>query len=177
MGLVAFAIIFSGIFTIEYQSGSLVLVLAKGLARHKVVTAKAAIMSLFWSGEYWLCYGITFGYNAFFWDNSIAENLVFAAVCWWVLGIMAIALVVLFSSFMNANTGVLVGTGGVFLLSYLVGMFPKLSEYMPAKLMETSSLLTGITGTGEYCKALGIAAILICVCVLIGIPSINKKHI
>lgn len=177
MGLIVFVIIFSNIFTKEYQSGTLVLVLTKGLARYKVVAAKGAVMLLLWSAGYWLCYGITFGYNAFFWDNSIAENLVFAAVCWWLLGVMAIAFVVLFSVLTSTNTGVLVGTGGVFLVSYLIGMFPKLSDYMPTKLMETSSLLAGTVGTGGYSKSFGITIILLAACVWMSIQLMNKKYI
>ena len=40
IGLIAFVLICSNTFTKEYQSGTLVLVLTKGLARYKVVAAK-----------------------------------------------------------------------------------------------------------------------------------------
>lgn len=177
MGLIAFVIIFSNIFTKEYQSGSLILVLTKGFSRYKVIFTKAAMMILLWTGGYWICYGITFGYNAFFWDNSIVKNFLFAAGCWWIFGIMVIGLVVLFSVLVSTNTGVLAGTGSVTLIFYLAGMFPKLSTYMPTKLMETASLLTGVVETGDYHNALGVAIILALICIFVSIPFINGKNI
>ena len=71
MGLIAFILLESSIFTKEYQSGTLVLALTKGLDRHKVVISKAIILTLLWTVCYWFCFTITFGYNTYFWDNII----------------------------------------------------------------------------------------------------------
>ncbi len=120
MGLIAFVLIESSIFTKEYTSGTLVLSLTKGLERYKVVVSKTVVLTALWTVGYWLCFGITYGYSAYFWDNSIAQNLVFSVVCWWLFGMMVVALMVLFSTVTTTNTGVLLGTGGVVLASYLV---------------------------------------------------------
>ena len=90
MGLIAFVLLESSIFTKEYTSGTLVLSLTKGLERYKVVISKALVLTVLWSLGYWLCFGITYGYNAYFWDNSIAQNLVFSVVCWWLFGMMVV---------------------------------------------------------------------------------------
>ena len=83
MALIAFVLLEGSIFTKEYQAGTLILSLTKGLPRKTVVISKAIILALFWTVGYWLCFGITYGYNAYFWDNSVAQNLLFSCICWW----------------------------------------------------------------------------------------------
>jgi ABC-2 type transport system permease protein len=82
MALIAFVLIYGGIFVKEYEKGTLVLMLTKGLARYKVILSKAAVILLVWSAGYWMCFAVTYGYNAYFWDNSVAQNLIFSVVCW-----------------------------------------------------------------------------------------------
>ena len=74
IALIAFVLIFSDIFTKEYKSGTLLLVLTKGLSRYKVVLAKTVLLLLIWTVGYGICFTITYGYNEYFWDNSIANN-------------------------------------------------------------------------------------------------------
>ena len=101
MALIVFVLMESSIFTKEYQSGTLVLALTKGLERYKVVVAKSFVLFVMWTVGYWLCFGITYLYNAYFWDNSIAKKLMFSVVCWWIFGLWVISLLVLFSVLMQ----------------------------------------------------------------------------
>lgn len=176
MALIAFVLLESGIFTREYQSGTLVLALTKGLDRYKVVVAKALMLMVLWTLGYWSCFGITYGYNAYFWDNAIAQNLMFSVLCWWVFGLWTITLMVLFSAGFRANTGVLVGTGGVVLASNLLGIFPQVKEYLPAMLMDGNSLIYGVCEAGEYTTALVVAIALSVTCMGISIPIFNKRQ-
>ena len=75
MGLIAFVLLESSIFTKEYTSGTLVLSLTKGLERYKVVVSKTVVLAVLWTIGYWICFAITYGYNAYFWHNSVAQNL------------------------------------------------------------------------------------------------------
>lgn len=177
MGLIAFVLIYSGTFTKEYQSGTLVLVLTKGLSRYKVVFAKFSLMLLIWTFCYWLCFAITYGYNSYFWDNSIACNLLPAASYWWLFGVWIISLIVFFSVIFTNITGVLLGTGGAFLAAYLVGIFPQVQKYTPTLLMSTSSLLSDATRPDSYMKAVIVTIILCIICVTVSIPIMNKKQI
>ena len=79
--------LYSGIFTKEYETNTLILILTKGLSRYKVVFAKFFVMFTMWTIGYLLCFAVTYGYNAFFWDNSIAVGLLPAMVHWWLFGV------------------------------------------------------------------------------------------
>lgn len=177
MGLIVFIVLESSIFTKEYESGTLVLALTKGLQRYKVVMAKLTVLVLLWTIAYWMCFGITYGYNAYFWDNSIANNLLFAVTCWWLFGLWVIALVGLFSTLLKANTGVLAGTGCVVFALYLLGLFPKLKKYMPIRLMDGNSLIYALAQPQEYGKAMVVALLFSVLCFVGSIPVFNKKQL
>ena len=177
MGLIAFVLLESSIFTKEYTTGTLVLSLTKGLERYKVVISKTVVLTTLWTIGYWLCFGITYGYNAYFWDNSIAQNLIFSVVCWWLFGVVVVALMVLFSTVSNTNTGVLLGTGGVVLASYLVGLLPKCSKYLPTYLADGNSLIYGLAETKTYMPSLVISIATGVICFAISIPIFNKKQL
>lgn len=177
MALIAFVLLESSIFTKEYRSGTLILSLTKGLARWKVVMSKTALLTLLWTAGYWLCYGITYAYNAYYWDNSIAQSLVFSAVAWWVFGLWVIALTVLFSTISTANTGVLVGTGGVVLASSLAGMIPKLTKYLPTMLTDGNSLIYGTKNPEDYTAALIVACVTAAASFAVSLTLFNKKQL
>lgn len=172
MALVVVVLMESGIFAKEYQSGTLVMALTKGLHRYKVVLAKAAVLVTMWTGFYWVNVGITYIYNDYFWDNSIAENLGFALVCWWVFGLWTIALQVFFSTILSTNTGVMVGTGAVVVASYVAGILPKLSQYMPTFLMDGNSLIYGAKAVEDYTTALLIAGMTGLICMMVCVSGV-----
>ena len=122
-------------------------------------------------------YGITYVYNDYFWDNSIAKNLLFSATCWWLFGLWTIAIMILFSTIAGANTGVLVGTGAVVFVSYMVGLLPKLSKYMPSLLMDGNSLIYGAKDSEDYTIALVISIVTGLISIVASVPVLNKKRI
>lgn len=177
IALIAFVLIFSNIFTKEYETGTLLLVLTKGLSRYKVVLAKSLLLLLLWTFGYWSCFAITYSYNAYFWDNGIVDNLFPAAAVWWLFGIWVICLIVLFSSLLRNNTGVSLCTGGAVLLAYLISIIPKVNAYSPTTLMNTGSLLSGAEQINTYVKAVIIAAVSGVICIIVSIPVMNKKQL
>lgn len=177
MALIVFVLMYHGIFIKEYQTGTLILVLTKGMSRCLVVLAKSALMLMLWTFGYWLCFGITYGYNHYFWDNSIANHLFAAGVFWWLFGIWTVCLVVLFSTVSSNAAGVLLGTGCGVVGSYLIGFLPKIGEFMPTVLMNSSPLLIGEETADGYLKALVVTLSLCVGCLTIGIRLMNKKQI
>lgn len=135
MALLAYAVLHGTVLTKEFETGTLILFLTKGLARWKVIAAKLLMMVFTWTAGYWLCFGITYGYNAYFWDNSVAEGLLPAVWLWWVFGLWMISLLMLFSVLLCRGNGPLIGTGISILVVYLLSMVPKIKTYCPAQLM------------------------------------------
>lgn len=164
-------------FTKEYKSGTLLLVLTKGLSRYKVVLAKTVLLLSIWTVGYEICFTITYGYNEYFWDNSIANNLFFSATMWWIFGVWVICLITLFSSLLKNNTGVSLCIGGTVLLAYLLSIIPKAKWYSPTILMNTNSLLMDVEEIDAYIKAIVITVFLCIVCVAVSIPIINKRQL
>ena len=177
IAIIAFVLIFSDIFTKEYKYGTLLLILTKGLSRYKVILAKTVLLLSLWTLNYGLCFTITYGYNAYFWDNGIVNNLFSPAAIWWLFGIWVICLIVLFSSLLQNSTGVSLCTGGTVLLAYLLSLIPKIKVYSPTMLMDANSLLIDVEGIDAYIKAIVVAAVLCLVCVAVSIPIMNKKQL
>lgn len=175
--LIVFVMIFSDIFTKEYSSGTLVLVLTKGLSRYKVVLAKTAVLLTQWTAGYAMCFTITYGYNAYFWDNNIANNLFFSAAIWWLFGLWVICIMILFSSLLKNNTGVLLCTGGTVLLVYLLSIIPKVKAYSPTLLMNSNSFLMGVGEIDTYIKSIVVTIFLCITCVAVSIPILNKREL
>lgn len=177
MGLIVFVLMQSSIFTKEYESGTLVLALTKGLKRRNVVFAKTLMLTVLWTLYYWICYGVTYVYNAYFWDNSIASNLTFSAVCWWVFGLWTIALLVLFSTLTDTGSLALLGTGVVAVGAYLIGLLPKVKEYSPSLLMDGNSLIYGLAKPEDYGVAMVVTVVFGLVCLGLSVPVLDKKRI
>ena len=177
MALIVFLCMEAGCFTKEYASGSLIPLLTKGLPRRTVVLAKSLVLTLIFTAGYWVCYGITWGYNAWLWDNSVAQNLGFSAVCWWIFALWTVSLTVLFSSFSSSSTGVLLGTGGTVGAAYVLGLFPFANEYVPTLLMDGNSLTYGLQEPADYTAALVVTALLTAVCFVAAIPIFDRKRL
>ena len=177
IGIIIFILINSGSFTAEYQKGTLVLVVTKGLSRRKIVFAKALMIFVVWTALYWFCFGITYGYNAFFWDNGIAEHLFLAAALTWLYGVWAAALLVFFSAAAMSGTQVLLGTGGAALGAYVLSMFPKLGKFLPAQLMDGMALLQGVNNPGDYYAGITAAGIMIFLCMVLAVTFFDRKQL
>lgn len=175
--MIVFLLMVSGILTAEYQKKTLINMVTKGLDRWKIVLAKSAMLLLLWSLAYWLCYGITYGYNAYYWDNGIASHVLFAAFCMYVLGVWLVSLIMLMSALFDSNIGVLLGTGCVFGISYLVGMLSKIKEYLPTQLMSAGDLLSDVGNTGDYTVGIAVCIVGAVVNIVVAVFVFNRRNL
>lgn len=177
MALGVFVLLHSGIFTTEYQKGTLIPVVTKGLSRPRIAAAKTILLLGTWTVLFFLCYGITYGYNAVFWDNGIARFPLLGAVCCWLFGVWVLAWMLLFSIAADTSTQVLLGTGGVVLGIYVLSLFPKLGNVLPVKLLDGMSLLSGNAFPKDYYASMGIACAMAAVCLLLAASCFNRKNL
>ncbi len=177
MALIVVLLMHSGALTGECASGTLIPLLTKGLARYKVILAKLAAVLFIWSVGYWLCYFVTYFYNAYFWDNGIAVGLLPAVLFWWLFGMFTICLCILFSSFARSYAGVLLGTGTTVLLSYLLGFLPKLKYAVPTSLMSSAALLVGLESSGDYTVAAVMTVALSILSAAVAVVVFNKRQL
>lgn len=175
--LIVFVLITCGVLTGECQKGTLIPVLTKGLSRTKVICAKFVSLALMWSAGYWLCYAVTYAYNAYFWDNSIAPGLAPPALAYYLFGLWVLSLVMLFSSFSSVSTGVLLGTGGVCLAAYLLSLIPKLQPYTPMRLTEAMPAVTGALKVGDLLASAIITILMIFITVVLSCIIFKKRKL
>lgn len=177
MAMVVMLIMFSSTFTGEYSKGTLIPMVTKGLSRSSVVISKTAVMFIVWTVGFWLCFGITYGYTAYYWDNSIIENIMFMAFCRWLMGVFLICVLTLFSAFLSSSPQVMVGVGGVYAAMYLMSMFVKIKEYLPTYLLDSSSLITAQSSPEDYTTAIMITTLLSVISLLAALPIIHKRQL
>lgn len=175
--LIIFLLMFSGILTAEYQKGTLVNMITKGLDRWKIIGSKLIVMISLWTAGYWICYGITYAYNAWFWDNQIASHLFFSAFCFYLIGIWLVSLILLFSVLLQNNSAVLTATGCSFLIIYLIGFIQKIKKFLPVKLLDSADLLSGTGKASEYLYAVIILILLVIGNIVAAAICFNKKNI
>ena len=177
IGIIVFVLMFSGIVAAELQKGTLINIVTKGMSRWKIMISKFIMMLVLWTGVYFLSYVITYFYNAFYWDNSIAKNIFFSVFCLYLFGVWLISLIMLASAFADNSATVSLGVCGGFIVSYVLGIIPIIQDYMPTKLMDSLTLLTGEVKPDEFIPAIIIVLGLSIANVVLGIIFFNKKNL
>jgi ABC-2 type transport system permease protein len=174
---IVLVVMFYGTVVSEIQKGTLINMFTKGLSRWKALAAKTVSASAIWSICYWMCFGITYGYNAYFWDNSIASSLGLAALGSYIFGLWLISIIILSSSVISSSIGVLLSTGGAYVLFSLISMVPDASGYLPTKLTAGYELVSGASAAGDYRWTFIVTALLILLNLIVGVVFFNKKRV
>ncbi|MCE5189141.1 MAG: ABC transporter permease subunit [Eubacteriales bacterium] len=169
--------LFSGIFAAEYQSGTLVNILTKGLPRWKAVMSKWLSVFASWSVCYWLTFGITAGYSAYFWDNAAVSHLGFGAFCAYLLGVWLLSLELTFASRFQSGMYALICTGAVYAAVFALGFLPACSAWLPARLNDAFSLLTGDLLPSDFIRSLLITTVLSIANVFLSVAGFQRKQL
>ena len=176
LGLLALVLLEGGILTRECQSGTLILCLSRGLARHTVIAAKAIVLFSSYTVGYWLAHLITHAYNAYYFDNGMAAYPHLAALYCFVFGLFVLSLLLFASTLVADTAGALHITGGGVLLSYLLSLIPPVKQYLPTHLTNGTAIVYGTAEPREYIAAFCITIGLIALCIFGAIVTFGKKE-
>lgn len=169
--------VFSGIFAQEYGSGTLVNILTKGVSRGKVAAAKLTAALLSWSVCYWLAFFITLGYSAYFWGDAPMSGIWFAAVCAYLMGVWLLSLELAFASAFSNGMYALLCTAGVYAILYALSMIPALAAYLPTRLGDGLTLLTGDRLAVDFMPSVWISLVWCAVNAGLMTLGISKKQL
>ena len=175
MVLIAFVLMSCGVLANEYQKGTLVQVVTKGLSRRKVFASKLITVFGSWTAMYLLYFGVSYGYTVYFWGDDKVENLFSGCVMYWLFGIFVLAFLMLFSAAANSGGQVLLGTGLVVFAVMLLNYIPKLQKFLPFRLTDGLQLSTGALQTGDFSGAVITACVCVVACVTIGAVIFDRK--
>ncbi|MGL6058666.1 MAG: ABC transporter permease [Culicoidibacterales bacterium] len=175
MALIIYSILFAGILTNEYQHGTLINMVTKGLKRWKIIVAKLIVLLGLWTGFYWLMFAITYGYNAYFWDNSLVSQPFAAGALVYSFGIFVLVLGMFFSTIFKTSTAVLAVSGISVALMYGISIVPTVSEWMPTYLLTAQNILVEAVEISTYQPVLILTLIATLLLIGGGIIIFNKK--
>ena len=169
--------LFGGIFASEYQSGTLVNVLTKGLPRWKVAASKWLVVFVCWSVCSWLTFGITFGYSAYFWGGDVVLHLGLAACCAYLLGVWLFSLELAFASAFTSGMNALLCTGAVYALLFALGLLPSFAPWLPVRLNDSLALLTGDLLPADFTRAILTTGVFSLVNLALCIAGFQRKQL
>lgn len=159
--LIAFVLIMGGIFARENERGTMTMLIARGVDKGKIINAKAFTLVILWTMIFWISFAITYTYNEYYWDNSIANEIAMAGICYWIFGIFVASSMVIFSIISNNSTGVYLLTGALVGVCVILGIVEKIAKILPTRLIDGMSLINGITKIDDYKMAIVITIIII----------------
>ncbi len=175
MALIAFALMSCGLLTSEYQKGTLIQVVTKGLSRRKIFASKMITVFGSWTVLYLVYFGVTYGYTAYFWGEDKVEDLFAGSAMYWLFGMLICALILVFSAISNSGGQVLLGTGAVFFAVVIMNYIPKLQKFLPLRLVDGLQLSTGAMQISDFTGAVTAACICIVMCGIIGTVMFDRK--
>jgi len=175
--MIIFIIMQGNIFTKEYGNNTLVLVLTKGLDRWKVLCSKAFMLCALWTFYYLIYFLATYAATEYFFNTSIAQNVVVSAVYLWIGGLWICALAIFFSTLgKSIGTGI-AGTRIPYILMSIFSVIPSIDKYLPTSLMSGANLIYGTSSPSDYLIALGITVVTAAALITASVPMFNKKQI
>lgn len=176
--LIILVLVLSGAIPHELKSGSAVLMLGKGLARHSFILAKYTASLLCWTAGYALAALACFGYTQFLFPNQSPKALTVSFFALWMFGAFLLACVafggVLFST---GYAGALL-TGGAVALCYLLGLIPGARRLLPTFLVSCNlELIAGTRAAGELLPALLATAALTALLLIGAVLCFRRKQL
>jgi ABC-2 type transport system permease protein len=178
MGMLVLVILFSGIMSSEFQKGTLVNLLTKGLSRSVVVVSKFVAASAIWALSYLLCLAVCFAYTAYFWELGELSHAFLAFLAPWLFGEMMIAILMLGGTIFGNVYGSLFSCLIAVVALNLVALIPNASKFNPSALSGgTLALLSKASEPSAFVPAMAICAVLAVGLVIATVEVFKRKTV
>lgn len=177
MALIIFTLFSGNMFSSEYEKGTFVNLVTKGMKRWKIVLAKFVHILILWTVCYWLMFFTTFAYNSYFWGVIETVNVYHPGVLSYVFGVFVLALLLCFSVISKTSTTSLTFLGGSIIICYVLGLIPPVVEYLPTQLLSGEQIIGGTMDISAYLKSLCVALVVISGSVIGTIFIFNRKQL
>ena len=177
MLVIVFVIMYSGSYVTEYQRGTLINIVTKGMPRTKILVSKLFVQLVVWTLAYVVNFVTTYIYTAYYWDNSVVKHCVFAGLMVYIFGVWIIGIMTLGSCLGSTNMWVLLITGGVVAVCYILSIAPNIAEYMPTKLLGAVELLDGGVELETYGKSIIVVVVSFAMAIVSAINCFKKKRL
>lgn len=178
MGFIVVSILFSGIMANEFNRGTFINILTKGLPRSTVILSKFTVASMIWTVSYFICFILSYIYTEYFWDSGGISNLPYSIFYLWLFGIMFLAVILLGGVIFRSSYACLMFTGGFIVTLFLLNIVPKFQKYNPIGLASKNmSLLTGDIVPKDLMTSVIISIGIIIASIVGAIGIFNKKAI
>lgn len=175
--LILILLLLSNLLTEEYQKGTLIPIITRGMSRWKVLTVKSAMAAAVWTAGYWLCVLITYGYNEYFWANQTADHLFLYCGCLYLAGLWMTIALISASAYFSSSTGVILCSILEFALSYCIGMTDAAGRYVPTHLLNASLLLSGNAEISDYAASALVTGIIAAVHLALAVFIFQRKNL
>lgn len=178
IGMFGLAIILSTQMANEFQKGTLINLLSKGLPRYQVVLSKISYNFILWFIAYFCSFILTYFYTKYFFGISFPiRNILMAALLPFVFGLFLISLETLAGVISGNVIGTLILTTAGIVIQLILSIRDEIVKYMPIALIgKPVNLIKGI-GYDDYYVPIIAGSILLILCIVISIVVINKKQI
>ena len=172
------AIILSTQMANEFQKGTLINLLSKGLPRYQVVLSKIFYNFILWFIAYFCSFILTYFYTKYFFGISFPiRNILMAALLPFIFGLFLISLEILSGVISGNVIGTLILTTVGIVIQLILSIRDEIVKYMPIALIgKPVNLIKGI-GYDDYYVPIITGSILLILCIVISIAVINKKQI
>ena len=178
IGMFGLAIILSTQMANEFQKGTLINLLSKGLPRYQVVLSKIFYNFILWFIAYFCSFILTYFYTKYFFGISFPiRNILMAALLPFIFGLFLISLEILAGVISGNVIGTLILTTVGIVIQLILSIRDEIVKYMPIALIgKPVNLIKGI-GYDDYYVPIITGSILLILCIVISIAIINKKQI
>lgn len=178
MGLIIFMLMFSGVLSNEFQKGTLINMVTKGLSRKTILLSKIMYLIGIWTLCFGSCFLVTLGYGLMFWSEWKLAFLAFSLFCMWLFGVMLCCMLLLGSLLTRTSAGGLLLAGGSVVCFMLVQIVPNSSAYNPISLIsENMAIIQGTIAMKEIYPAIGICLIIIIITYGLSVVVFQRKQL